>query len=271
MQILDEARRVAAGMLGCRAGQVTRAGVRWTGPEGRELTLGEIASAVGGLEAELRFESDLVFGSGAYAAVVEIERETGALRVRRLVAVDDAGTIINPLLAEGQVLGGAVQGLGAALMEEAVYGADGQPLSASFVAYSLPGAAEVPPLATEFVQTPSPHNPLGAKGIGEGGAIGTPAAIANAVADALARVGAVRRIHPSPPRSCGERWRRRGSGRATGRRRYGRLSRSPAPPLAHRGRAPCCAPTSPRARGAGSRRPCSTASRRSPDPRPGSG
>ena len=154
-----------------------------------------------GLEAEARFESDLVFGSGAYAAVVEIERDTGALKVRRLAAVDDAGTIINPLLAEGQVVGGAVQGLGAVLTEEAVYDGEGQLRNASFVEYGLPSAVEVPPIASDFVQTPSPLNPLGAKGIGEGGAIGTPAAIANAVADALGGDA------PDPPFAAEKLWR----------------------------------------------------------------
>ena len=167
----------------------------------RSLTLAEAAAAAGGLEAEARFESDLVFGSGAYGAVVEIERETGALTVRRLAAVDDAGTIVNPLLAEGQVVGGAVQGLGAVLMEEAVHDADGQLRNASFLEYSLPSAVEVPPIVSDFVQTPSPLNPLGAKGIGEGGAIGTPAAIANAVADALGRPA------PDPPFTAEKLWR----------------------------------------------------------------
>jgi carbon-monoxide dehydrogenase large subunit len=166
------------------------------------VTWAEVAAAAGsGFEADVRFESDLVFGSGAYAAVVEIDRETGALTVREVAAVDDAGTIINPLLAEGQVLGGVVQGIGAALMEEAVHDADGQLRNASFVEYSLPGAVEQPPILTAFVQTPSPNNPLGAKGIGEGGAIGTPAAIANAVADALG--GAA----PDPPFTAEKLWR----------------------------------------------------------------
>jgi len=169
--------------------------------QARSLTLAEAAAAAGGLEAEARFESDLVFGSGAYGAVVEIERETGALTVRRLAAVDDAGTIVNPLLAEGQVVGGAVQGLGAVLMEEAVHDADGQLRNASFLEYSLPSAVEVPPIVSDFVQTPSPLNPLGAKGIGEGGAIGTPAAIANAVADALGRPA------PDPPFTAEKLWR----------------------------------------------------------------
>ncbi|HEY6777915.1 MAG TPA: xanthine dehydrogenase family protein molybdopterin-binding subunit [Thermoleophilaceae bacterium] len=152
--------------------------------DGRTLALPDVAAA-GPLEATARFESDLVFGSGAYAAEVEIERATGRLTVRRLTAVDDAGTIVNPLLAEGQVLGGAVQGLGECLAEEATYDDQAQPTSASFADYSLLTAAEIPPIAAEFVESPSPLNPLGAKGIGEAGAIGTPAAVANAVSDAL--------------------------------------------------------------------------------------
>jgi aerobic carbon-monoxide dehydrogenase large subunit len=145
----------------------------------------DVAAAAPGLEADARFESELVFSSGAYAAVVEIERATGRLTVRRVAAVDDAGTIINPLLAEGQVIGGVAHGLGQCLIEEATHDEQGQPTSVSFADYSLLTAAELPPIATAFVESPSPLNPLGAKGIGEGGAVGTPAAVANAVADAL--------------------------------------------------------------------------------------
>ena len=139
----------------------------------------------GASSASARFESDLVFSSGCYGAVVEIDRATGALRVLRIVAVDDAGRIVNPLLAEGQVIGGTVQGLGAVLTEEATHDEHDQNTSATFLDYGLLTAAEVPPIATAFVESPSPLNPLGAKGIGEGGAIGTPAAVANAVAYAL--------------------------------------------------------------------------------------
>ncbi len=152
----------------------------WRRPRRREDRRGRA-----GDQASARFESDLVFSSGAYAAVVEIERSTGRLRVLRLAAVDDAGTIVNPLLAEGQVIGGTAQGLGECLVEEAAYDEEGNPTFASFVGYSLLTAAEMPPVETAFVESPSPLNPLGAKGIGEGGAIGTPAAVANAVADAL--------------------------------------------------------------------------------------
>ncbi len=140
----------------------------------------------GGRSASVRFESGMVFSSGCYAAVVRVE-PMGRLRVLRLAAVDDAGTIVNPLLAEGQVLGGAVHGLGECLVEEAAYDEWGNPLATSFAGYHLLTAADVPPIAAAFVETPSPLNPLGAKGIGEGGAIGTLPAVANAVADALGR------------------------------------------------------------------------------------
>jgi aerobic carbon-monoxide dehydrogenase large subunit len=162
-----------------------RDGGRISAADGRIVSLGDLAGAQPGMRASVRFESELVFSSGAYGAVVEIERATGRLRVLRVAAVDDAGTIVNPLLAEGQVIGGTAQGLGECLVEEAVYDEEGNPTFASFIGYSLLTAAEMPPVIAAFVETPSPLNPLGAKGIGEGGAIGTPGAVANAVADAL--------------------------------------------------------------------------------------
>ncbi|HEX6025241.1 MAG TPA: xanthine dehydrogenase family protein molybdopterin-binding subunit [Solirubrobacter sp.] len=144
--------------------------------------------ATGGV-GRARFESEQVFASAAYAAVVEVDRATGEVRVRRLVAVDDAGRIINPLLAEGQVVGGAVQGLGACLTEEV-----GAPLD-----YAPLTAVEVPEIVTEFVETLSPLNPLGAKGIAESGAIGAPAAVANALAAVLGR-------HIDPPFTAEKVW-----------------------------------------------------------------
>ena len=159
----------------------------------------------GGHVAHARFASDQVFGSGAYAATVEIDRATGELRVLRIAAVDDAGTIVNPLLAEGQVLGGAVHGLGVALVEEVQHDEDGQPTAASLLDYSLLTAAEIPHDRTpRSCESPSPRNPLGAKGIGEGGAIGVPAAIGNAVADALGG------RHVDPPYTPEKLWRRCG-------------------------------------------------------------
>jgi carbon-monoxide dehydrogenase large subunit len=157
--------------------------------------------AAGERAASVRFESPVVFGSGAYAAVIEIDEETGALTVHRIAAVDDAGTIINPLLAEGQVLGGTVHGLGTVLGEEFAYDEFGQPATSSFVGYAMLSAGEQPPIATAFVSTPTPLNPLGAKGIGEAGTIGAPAAVANAVADALGGV------HVDPPFTPEKLWR----------------------------------------------------------------
>jgi aerobic carbon-monoxide dehydrogenase large subunit len=137
------------------------------------------------LRAEATFRSANVFSSGAHAAAVRIDRATGVLTVERLVAVDDAGTLINPLLVRGQVIGGAVQALGECLSEEAVHDDDGQMRSGTFLDYGLLTAADVPPIVTGEVQTPSPLNPLGAKGAGEGGAVGALPAVANAVIDAL--------------------------------------------------------------------------------------
>jgi aerobic carbon-monoxide dehydrogenase large subunit len=138
-----------------------------------------------GLSAESRFTAPQVFSSGCYAALAHVDRGTGKVTVRAIAAVDDAGTIVNPLLAEGQVIGGVVQALGECLTEEAVYDSDGQLRSASLLDYSLLTAAEIPEIRTAFVETPSPYNPLGAKGIGEGGTIGALAAVTNAVADAV--------------------------------------------------------------------------------------
>jgi aerobic carbon-monoxide dehydrogenase large subunit len=137
------------------------------------------------LRDEATFRSANVFSSGAHAAAVRIDRATGVLTVQRLAAVDDAGTLINPLLARGQVIGGAVQGLGECLSEEAVHDDDGQMRSGTFLDYGLLTAADIPPIVTGEVQTPSPLNPLGAKGAGEGGAVGALPAVANAVVDAL--------------------------------------------------------------------------------------
>jgi carbon-monoxide dehydrogenase large subunit len=155
----------------------------------------------GPLRAEARFDSELVFSSGAYAAAVEVDVETGALTVVRVVAVDDAGTIINPLLAHGQIVGGAVQGLGECVIEEVVYDSDGQLRTATFVDYGLLTAADVPEIVTGEVSSPSPRNPLGAKGVGEGGTIGTLPAVANAVADALGG------LHVDPPYGAEKLWR----------------------------------------------------------------
>jgi carbon-monoxide dehydrogenase large subunit len=182
-EVVQRAAAVAARLL--EVDEVTFSGGVFRAGD-RSLTWAQVAARAGEeLRVLRRFDSELVFSSGAYAAVVEIERATGHLDVRAIAAVDDAGTIINPLLAHGQVLGGTVQGLGECLIEEVIHDAAGQVRSASLMDYSLLTAAEIPPIAIGGVATPSPHNPLGAKGVGEGGAIGTLAAVANAVVDAV--------------------------------------------------------------------------------------
>jgi aerobic carbon-monoxide dehydrogenase large subunit len=195
-RIVARAREVAAHLLEVAPDDVAWDDGRLSAPGGGVLSFAEVAAAAyqparlargmePGLQASARFASDLVFSSGAYAAVVEIERATGTLRIRRLAAVDDCGTVINPLLAHGQVIGAIAQGLGECLVEEVRHDDQGQPLTANFANYSLLTAAEMPPVAMGLVESPSPLNPLGAKGVGEGGAIGTLPAVANAVAAAL--------------------------------------------------------------------------------------
>ena len=174
-----------------------------TGPTLNWTALAQAADAP--LRAEATFRSANVFSSGAYAASVHIDRATGVLTVERLVAVDDAGTLINPLLVHGQVIGGAVQALGQCLCEEAVYDEDGQMRSGSLLEYGLLTAADIPPILTGEVQTPSPLNPLGAKGAGEGGAVGALAAVANAVTDALGG------RYVSPPFTAEKLWRALGA------------------------------------------------------------
>jgi carbon-monoxide dehydrogenase large subunit len=129
------------------------------------------------------------YSYGIHIAEAEIDPDTGFTTVTRYVVVNDAGTIINPRNAEGQIVGGVAQGLGGALMEELVYGPDGQPQSTSFMDYLMPGSLDVPNVEIGHVETKSPLNPLGVKGMGEGGAIGGHSAVANAVADAIEHLG----------------------------------------------------------------------------------
>ena len=160
------------------------------------LTWGELAerAAADGRLVDLQSESDFkaespTFPFGAHLAVVEVDTETGAVELLRLVAVDDAGHIVNPLVAEGQVHGGVATGVAQALFEEVAYDEEGTPLTASFVGYLFPSAAELPSFELVEMETPTPVNPLGAKGIGESGTIGATPAVQNAVVDALSHLG----------------------------------------------------------------------------------
>jgi carbon-monoxide dehydrogenase large subunit len=139
------------------------------------------------------------FPSGAHVAVVEVDTETGKVSLRRLVAVDDAGRILNPLLAEGQVHGGLAQGAAQALLEEFVYDEEGNPLTSTLADYAAISAAELPSFETVHLETVTPLNELGAKGIGESGTIGATPAVQNAVVDALAQFGVRHVPMPATP------------------------------------------------------------------------
>ena len=139
------------------------------------------------------------FPSGAYACVIEIDKHTGDTRVRDIYLVDDCGTVINPLLAEGQVHGGVAQGIAQALYEEFSYDENGQPTTATFIDYLMPGAPDLPSYTSGRINTPNPNNSLGAKGIGESGSVGTPPAVINAVVDALRHLGVTHIDMPATP------------------------------------------------------------------------
>ena len=139
-----------------------------------------------GLEATFYFVPPTVtWANAAHVAVIEVDVQTGGVKLLDYIVAHDAGKLINPLLVDGQIHGGVAQGIGAALYEEIAYDHTGQVLSGSFINYLLPGSMEVPSIKTVHLESPSPLNPLGVKGLGEGGAIAPPAAIANALADAL--------------------------------------------------------------------------------------
>jgi aerobic carbon-monoxide dehydrogenase large subunit len=166
---------------------------------GRSIPLGTIArwahrnieQLPGGMEPGLTATGfvdgppDGSYSNAVHAAVVEIDAETGEMNIKRFVAVEDCGTVINPMVVDGQVRGGVAQGIGSAICEHFVYSDEGQPLTTNLTGYLMPTATEIPRIEVHHLVTPSPVTPLGMKGLGEGGAIGPAAAIANAVSNAL--------------------------------------------------------------------------------------
>jgi 2-furoyl-CoA dehydrogenase large subunit len=151
------------------------------------------------VDAQRRVPSQLVFSNAAHCCLVEVDARTGLVKILDYLVVHDCGREINPLIVEGMVHGATAHGIGAALLEEFRYGADGQLLTSTFVDYLKPTALDVPLIAVDRLEHPSPVTPLGAKGVGEGGAIPGPAAVANAVEDALAHRGVVVRGLPITP------------------------------------------------------------------------
>jgi aerobic carbon-monoxide dehydrogenase large subunit len=198
-KVRDRARDVASAMLEASPDDLEWEKGRWfvKGTPDKGATIQEIAMAAhgavelpegveGGLDAEAVYNPpNLTFPFGAYICVVDIDPGTGKVKVRRFVAVDDCGTRINPMIIEGQVHGGLADGVGMALMELIAFDEDGNCLGGSFMDYLIPTAMEVPDWETDFTVTPSPHHPIGAKGIGESATVGSPPTIVNAVVDAL--------------------------------------------------------------------------------------
>jgi CO/xanthine dehydrogenase Mo-binding subunit len=176
--------------------------VRATAP-GPSMPLAELARIMpGGLSAEDTFESThMVYPYGVHAVVVRVDPETGDVTIERYVIAYDVGKAVNPKLVEGQIAGGLAQGVGGALLEEFRYDDNGEPLSVTFADYLMPTAREVPDVSILVTEdAPSPLNPLGLKGAGEGGANPVGAAIASAIDDALQRPGAVTQLPVTPQR-----------------------------------------------------------------------
>jgi carbon-monoxide dehydrogenase large subunit len=140
------------------------------------------------------------FSYACHAIVVAVDTQLGKTDILDYVIVEDGGVLINPMVVDGQVFGGAAQGIGTALYEAMPYSEDGQPLASTLADYLLPGATEVPAIRIEHMETPAPYTEFGQKGIGESGAIGSPAAIANAVNDALRPLGVQVNQLPISPR-----------------------------------------------------------------------
>jgi carbon-monoxide dehydrogenase large subunit len=190
-------RDAASAILGCAPAAVVLGGEGVAGPGGAPMGWAALAAALGsGSEGDeviaeaLSYEAPAeAWASGAVLARIAIERDTGLVTVPRLVWIEDAGRIVVPVLAEGQLVGGMAQGFGEAVMERLVYDAEGQLLTGSLMDYAVPRAADVPPVEIHHAPTATTANALGAKGVGEAGTVGAPAAILNGAIDALAALG----------------------------------------------------------------------------------
>jgi carbon-monoxide dehydrogenase large subunit len=194
-RLAEDARKLAADLLEAAADDVVldRVAGRFhvAGTPARSVGWRDVVARSGEarLAAHGEFRTEPTFPFGAHLAVVEVDTETGGTRLVRIVAVDDAGRILNPLLADGQRHGGIAQGVAQALYEEMRFDDQGTPLTATLADYAMPSAAELPSFELHSMETPTPNNPLGVKGIGESGTIGATPAVLNAVVDALAPFG----------------------------------------------------------------------------------
>lgn len=214
-EIAKRAARIGAQLLQTDASRVSVRAGEVVGPGG-SISLGEIARAwylkpqtlpadvdMGGLEATVGYRPSPDSGTFSYAthaALVAVDPEIGTIEILDYVIVEDGGKLVNPMIVDGQIYGGFAQGVGTALYEEMPFNSAGQPLASTFADYLLPGATEVPAPRLDHIETLSPHTEFGVKGIGEGGAIAPPAAIANAVNDALRPLKAELLVSPMTPR-----------------------------------------------------------------------
>jgi carbon-monoxide dehydrogenase large subunit len=209
-RIVEKARKIAAHLLGVDESQIDHVGGVLHGPDS-SLTIKEIAFAAWtahnlpegvepGLEATYVYDPpNFSWPGGAHVAIVEVDTDTGAVELLRYIAVDDVGNVVNPTIVEGQIHGGLAQGVAQALYEEAIYDDDANLMTTNMVTYLVPSAAEFPRWELHRTVTPSPTNPLGVKGVGETGAIASPAAVMNAVVDALAEDGITDISMPATP------------------------------------------------------------------------
>ncbi len=211
--VKEKAEAIAANVLECSAedlefedGKFTVKGVPDKGITIQEIALqAHVATKLPagmepGLQATSVFEpSNFTFPFGTHICVVEVDTQSGDVKIIKYVAVDDCGKVINPMIVDGQVQGGIAQGLGQALLEEVVYDEDGQLLTGSLMDYAVPRAEDLPPLEFARTETPSPVNPMGVKGVGEAGTIGSTPSIVNAVVDALAPFGVTHIDMPLKP------------------------------------------------------------------------
>ena len=202
-EVREKMRQLAAHLLEASADDLELEDREWTvrGAPGRSVSVVEVARAAHspsklppgmdpGLSTVTSFDPGATAAPfGTHIAVVEIDRETGTIAIQRYVAVDDCGTIISPVLVDGQVMGGVAQGISQALFEEVIYDEDGQLITGTLMDYNLPDATQIPSIEMLHTHTVTPLNPLGVKGIGEAATIGSTPAIVNAVHDALAPFG----------------------------------------------------------------------------------
>ncbi|MEO5882704.1 MAG: xanthine dehydrogenase family protein molybdopterin-binding subunit [Caldimonas sp.] len=213
--LADRLALIGAFMLKADASKVTVGGGNVAGPDGK-VSIGEVAHVwyrrpqdlppevnAGGLEVTEGYKPQRdsgTFGYGVHAVTVAVDPETGSVELLDYVIVEDVGKQVNPMIVDGQVYGGTAQGIGTALYEEMPFDASGQPLASTFADYLLPGPTEVPEPRMIHMETPSPYTEFGVKGVGESGAIAPPAAIGNAINDALRTLGAALFVCPATPR-----------------------------------------------------------------------